>query len=379
MNRASSSRFQLAKDRLQGDMAGVVAELFGPLANPRHRRGARWNVTNPWRAGARPEQLSIYIRGPRAGGFIDFVTGERGDAIDLVAWAKEGLVTAESRMRAVEWVEERFGLKRMDAGTREEMARKAAARRAQMEEEAAKTQGQQRERCRKFFFSCRPQLLGTPVEAYLATRGIRLADVPFLTNAFRFHPECEYWPLAERDGEGRRLAPGPAFPALVSAMVSADGRLNACHLTFLAPDGSGKAPVKRQDPALNEKLFKGDVAGFFVPVAHGPSGLPRRLAAERGISGLVGVTEGIEDALSAAIAMPKLRMDAAGSLSNLLSYPDHPAASGYLVFRDNDWGKPQARELFRRALAHFRSFGKPVEEVAMPGDWGKDVNDALNT
>ncbi len=102
-------------------------------------------------------------------------------------------------------------------------------------------------------------------------------------------------------------------------------------------------------------------------------------AAEAGEAGPAGVSEGIEDALSAAVADPDLRMAAAGSLPNLLTVPDHAAASAYLVFRDNDWNKPQAVALFERALAHFKAFGKPVRAVAMPPSWGKDVNDAFRS
>jgi len=71
-------------------------------------------------------------------------------------------------------------------------------------------------------------------------------------------------------------------------------------------------------------------------------------------------------------------MHAAGSLSGYLHVPDHACIKGYLIFRDNDWDKPQAVELFDRALARFKSFGKPVTEVAMPAAWGKDTNDVLN-
>ena len=33
---------------------------------------------------------------------------------------------------------------------------------------------------------------------------------------------------------------------------------------------------------------------------------------------------------------------------------------------------------YDRAIARLRAFRKPVEAIAMPPDWGKDVNDALN-
>lgn len=373
-----SSRFAVAKDRIVGSLESVIAELFGANAKPRHRRPGGWNVVNPWRPGAKADQMYIWLRGARRGAWKDFVSGDRGDAIDLVAFALAGIVHAESRMKAVEWAEDRFGIRRMDKAARERLEREAAARRQRLEEEERQSRHRQRERVRKFYFSCDARILGSPVDAYLASRGIRLADVPNMTPALRHCAECEYWPLAQLDGEGRRISPGPTFPAMVAAMVSGDGRLGACHLTFLAPNGSGKAPVKRRDPALNEKLFKGDVSGLVIRLTNGPSGLSAEQAAQAGIAGPCGVTEGIEDALSAAVAEPSLRMWAAGSLSSMLYVPDHPAVSGWILFRDNDWGKPQAADLFSRVLSRFRSFRKPVEVVAMPADWGKDVNDAIN-
>jgi hypothetical protein len=143
-------------------------------------------------------------------------------------------------------------------------------------------------------------------------------------------------------------------------------------MTFLSADGRSKAPVEKA------KLMWPEVAGFVVRVTNGPSGMTAEDAAAAGISGLVSITEGIEDSFSIAIATPELRCWAAGSLSGLLYVPDHPSVSGWIIFKDNDWGKPQAAALFNRAVARFRSFGKPVEVVAMPADWGKDVNDALN-
>lgn len=371
------SRFAIAKERLLQDLEAVIPEIF-PGAKPRYRRRNGWNIASHWRGQSKPSQMIVWLSGSRRGGWKDFVTGEGGDAIDLIAWGKEGIVTADSRMRAVEWIEDRFGIRRMDPETRAKMAAEAARRRELAERQEARRLDLQRERVRRTFFACEPNIAGTPVETYLGTRGIRLSEVPHLTHSFRYRADCEYWPLARYDGEGNRLAPGPTFPALVSAMVSSGGKLCGLHLTFLAPDGRGKAPVKQIDPELNEKLFKGDVAGLVIRVTNGPSGLAAEAAAQAGVSGPVGLTEGIEDALSAAIAAPGLRMWAAGSLSGLLHVPDHPCASSWLVFRDNDWGKPAAARLFDRALARLRGFGKPVQDVAMPADWGKDVNDAIN-
>lgn len=378
------SRFAIAKERLLDDLEGVIADVYGSNARAKDRRRAGWNIANPFRAGAEARQMYVWLKGGRRGAWKDFVSGDKGDAIDLVAFGLSGAVTAESRLAAVDWLQERFGLRQMDPQQREAMAKAAADRRARREAEELHAQKAQRERCRKMFYSCQETIAGTPIEAYLADRRIDLAAVPHLTRSFRFHPACEYWHFATYGEGGRKLKDGPTFPALVSAMVSADGSLNALHLTYLSAAGAGKADLapfalaRGLDPRdFSAKQFKGDVGGFIIRVTNGPSGLSAEKAAEAEKVGLVGITEGIEDALSAAIAEPSLRMWAAGSLSGLLAVPDHACASGYLIFKDNDWGKPQAAATFNRAVARMRRFGKPVEVLAMPADWGKDVNDAL--
>ena len=379
-----TSRFALAKDRLVGDIENVVADLLGQNARPRRRRRGAWNVVNPHRAGAKAAQMIVWLSGARRGGWKDFVCGEKGDAIDLVAYALEGIVTADSRMRAVEWAEDRYGLKKLSPATRAQMEKQLAESRAKVEAEDARRRQSSRDRARKMFYAASPQLLGTPVETYLAGRGCPLADVPNLSLAFRYQAQAEYWLRSARDGEGRKISAGPRFPALTSAMVSGDGRLHACHLTFLEADGRAKLDTRARGwldgdgKPLSPKLMWPAVSGFVVRCTNGPSGLAAEQAATAGVAGIVGVTEGIEDALSAAIAYPSLRMWAAGSLSGLLYLPDHACASAWLIFRDNDWGKPQAKALFDRAVARIRRFGKPVEVIAMPADWGKDVNDALN-
>lgn len=367
------SRFAVAKDRLIADLDAVVPAVLGVHnARTRDRKRALWNVTNPWRAKAKASQMCVWMTGARRGAWTDFVSGDKGDAIDLVAFGLEGAVTADSRIRAVEWAEDRYGLRQLDPETRKKQAAEAEKRRAAAIAFEAEMAAGARERARKMFYGSVDTIAGTLAETYLATRGIVLADVPHLEPAFRFRPAFEYWLGAKRDPEtGRKLQPGPEFPALVSAMVSADGTINACHITYLAPDGRDKAPVDKP------KLVWPATRGFVVRVARGASGLGCERRAEAGGGDFVALTEGIEDAMTIAMVRPDLRVWAAGSLAGLLAVPDHPCARGWLIFQDNDWNKPQAQKQFARAVARIRGFGKPVEVIAMPAGWGKDVNDAI--
>lgn len=367
------SRFAVAKEHIIQDLEGVIADLLKTGASPRFKRRHAWNVVSPWRAKAKPSQTIIHLTGAKRGGFCDYAGGVSGDAIDLVAWANEGDVNADSRMRAVAWAEDRYNIRQMHPKARARMQAEAGARQKALAAREAERIKTARDRARKFFFSCEPEILGTPVETYLASRGIALVDVPNMAPAIRYCPACEWWLGAEHDANGRRVVPGPTFPAMISAMVDKVGRLAACHYTFLQADGSGKAPLDRA------KLMFPDTRGLMIRLTYGPSNLNMEKAAAAGTTGPAGLTEGIEDALSAGMVDPDLRMSAAGSLPNMLSVADHDAVSGWIVFKDNDWDKPAAIEQFNRAFAHISSFGKPVEQISMPASMGKDVNDAINT
>lgn len=379
-----SSRFAVAKEHVVRSLDQLVPKLFGGGSRT-HRYEGRWAVVNPWRGDARLDQMSIWRTGNRRGAWKDYVSDDKGDAIDLVAFALEGMVTADSRKRALEWIETEFGLKDMNPETRAKIEREAKANAERLQQEEARTLKERQDRARKFFYSCQPGLVGTPAETYLASRAIRLEEVPRLGLSLRFHPACEYWMAAQRDGEGRKIGTVPRFPAIISAMVSADGTLNVCHYTFLEPDGSAKLKtgargyVDAEGRPLSPKLMFPAGQGYVVRVTYGPSGLNCEDAAQRGIRDWVALCEGLEDSLSTAIGDPRLRVHMAGSLPGLLQVPDLACAKGYLVMQDNDWGKPQAQALFERAIARLKSFGKPVSTLAMPPDWGKDVNDALRS
>lgn len=355
------SRFSIAKGRVLDDLDNIVEQLL--LANRKHKRRNLWNVKNRFRPKSEPDQMVVWLQGARRGAWKDFVSGDKGDAIDLVAFGLKGIVSDESRMDALEWIEDRYGLKTMSTERRDQLDKEAEVKRKAAEASELKRREASISRARKFFFSCHDQIIGTPAEAYFKSRGVDLTKVPNLNRSLRFRPDCEYW-MDERR---------PKIPALVSAMVDIGGKIGACHYTFLRPDGSGKADVEKS------KLMFPETSGLVIRLTNGPSGLSAEDAVKQGVRGICGIVEGIEDGASVAISEPELRVWSAGSLSGLLTVPDHPAVSSWIIFKDNDWGKPQAQALFDRAVARIKSFRKPVEVISMPAEWGKDVNDAIRS
>lgn len=378
------TRFSTAKDLVLLHFRDIVPELFGGgkkqtrlISRP---GGDVWQVANPWRPGSDLSEMKIWP----GGAWKDFNNGEKGDAMDLVAYGLAGIITKDSRMRALEWVENRFGIRAMAPEALDKLKREGEERRATLDMEAEKVAQANRERSRKAFYGAHPAILDTPAETYLRWRGIRIREIENLANSFRFRPDCDYWPAKEFGaGDTER-----SFPGMLSAMVDNGGRLGAVHYTLLEPEGNRKLDTlsrgwvdEKPDGRIkgkSPKLMFPDTAGLVVRVTRGPSGLTCEEAASKGELDWFGITEGIEDALSVASAEPLLRMHAAGSLPGYLHLPDHPAARGYLLFRDNDWDKPQAVELFDRAEARLKEFGKPVQVIAMDPAWGKDANDVLN-
>ncbi|GAB5377750.1 MAG: hypothetical protein AcusKO_42120 [Acuticoccus sp.] len=72
----------------------------------------------------------------------------------------------------------------------------------------------------------------TLVETYLGNRGIQLVRD---AKALRYHPRCTYRP------EGG--SPAELRPAMIAAVTDLGGRITGVHRTWLAPDGSSKAPI----------------------------------------------------------------------------------------------------------------------------------------
>ena len=176
---------------------------------------------------------------------------------------------------------------------------------------------------------------GTPVETYFASRGIHLTP----SDALRFHAGLKH----------RSAGIWPAMVALVTRGV--DDVPLAIHRTFLARDGSGKAPV---DP---QKMMLGPCRGGAVRLA--PAG------------GVLMVGEGIETCL-AAMQARGLPAWAALSTSGLLALDLPPDVRDVIVLADGDEaGKAAARG----AALRWKREGRRVR-IACPPQ-GLDFNDML--
>lgn len=280
--------------RRLADRAEAVCRHY--LSNGR-RQGNYWTVGDVRNTPGRSTfvRLNDTAKGP-AGRWTDAATGEHGDLLDVVREAL-GLIA--------------FGDVVKEARAFLGVSHVAPCS-PTLVHHSTRVPAGSIEAGRRLFGTSQP-IYGTVVETYLRGRGITTLH---RTGALRFHPRCYYRP----DDDG----PTETWPALIAAVTDLDGRLTGVHRTWLAPDGTGKAPIDTPRRAM------GDLLGNSVRF---------------GLSGSVmAAGEGIETTLSLRCVLPDMAMAAALSAAHLAAIRFPPTLRRLYIIRDNDPAGDRARD-----------------------------------
>lgn len=129
---------------------------------------------------------------------------------------------------------------------------------------------------------------GSPVEAYLARRGIPRGMVPGPLQCLRYHPDLPY--MVQGDG-GHGWVEVWRGPAMLAAMQSPDGRFSGVHRTWLdLSQPKGKAVIHHKGEACKTKKTLGSKKGAAIRLV------------QRGTVPVMVMGEGIETTLTATIA-----------------------------------------------------------------------------
>jgi hypothetical protein len=195
------------------------------------------------------------------------------------------------------------------------------------------------EAARRLFAMSQP-IGGTLAEIYLRGRAITSL---FGATALRYHPRCYYRPDEH--------SPTEIWPAMVASVTNLAGRQTGTHRTWLAPDGSGKAPVETPRRAM------GGLLGHAV-----------RFGAANDV---LAVGEGIETMLSLRCALPAMPVAAALSANHLAALLLPLTLRRLYIARDADAAGDMAlAELTERAEA------AGIEALALSsrmGDFNEDL------
>lgn len=347
-------------------------DVAGVYAPGGHVDGQRYWALCPWRGDRKVGSFHVALSGPWAGRWRDEATGEQGDMLDLIQAALR-----TDRRGAFDEARRFLGLEAETDAQRANRRRLAERAKVQAAEDAARAEENLQEKRNAAFhryLECQPAIAGTPVEHYLAGRGIRLAALGREPYSIRFHPRLPYRHVDLDTGE---VFEGD-WPAMVAAIYgpAVEGQPRSfwgIHRTWLArrPDGSwGKAPV----PAP-KKVF-GSVKGGFVSLWAGRGPRGGKVPFSRAKPGSrVYVTEGIEDGLSVAAISTGSWVAVAVSLGNMREIVLPKAFTEVVLVADND-ADPKLAAALDKAIERFRRQGRRVF-VWRNTHGGKDLNDVL--
>ncbi|MDR3376727.1 MAG: toprim domain-containing protein [Ancalomicrobiaceae bacterium] len=305
-------------------LAGHAEAVCRHYLSAGHREGRYWVVGDVRNTPGR--SMFVRLAGPEsgkgaAGHWRDAATAEHGDLLDIIR--------------------ESCGL--VDFKDVADEARSFLSL-PHEEPESTKHRGPpapsgSREAARRLFAMAHP-IAGTVVETYLRKRGITALHG---INSLHFHPRCYYRPDED--------SPTETWPAIIAAVTDLDGKLTGAHRTWLALDGSGKAPIATPRRAM------GDLLGHAVRFGVGRD--------------VLAAGEGIETMLSLRMALPHLPMAAALSSAHLAAILFGPNLRRLYITRDADSAGDAARNIL---IERTSSVG--IEAISLSPTLG-DFNDDL--
>jgi hypothetical protein len=351
----SPVRYYYTVEQIDRLLINQMERLARELAPNGERRGHEWVALNPARGDTRKGSFSVNLR---SGVWKDFAAGHGGKALpglSLVAY----LATEGDFHRAIPWAKRWLGIEGEAPDPAKARAVEEQVKRNRTDEKA------ERDKKRGIAFSLylesNPLDGEDPASLYLKARGLNPRELEggVFPRSLHFHPR-----LTHPSQPGR-------FPALVACQsLEGQGRgFGGIHRIYLKQEGGVwvKAFGKK-----DSKCVLGYVAGASIRIARGQSGKALNHAPK---GEWVHATEGIEDGLALAIALPGKRVVAAYSLAalGLMRFPE--TIGGVVVVGDNDTGNVEAeRNLELRCLDLADRY--EVKLARMP-DAFKDVNDVL--
>lgn len=264
------------------------------------KEGRYWLVGDVYNSPGR----SLYVRlsaSPdgrgAAGKWTDAQSGDHGDLLDIIAAARHCRTMRETLDEARRFLSMPVPPPAPDNPIRRSKASTGTP-----------------EAARRLHAASKP-IAASLVRTYLASRQITNLSG---CEAIRFHAHCWYR-ASEDDAPGVR----PAWPAMVAAVTDLDGSVTGVHRTWLALDGSDKAPVAYPRRAMGNLLGHGVRFGRGGPIMMAGEGIETMLSLRQVMPTMPAIA-GLSAAHLAAILFP-------ASLKRLyVARDDDPAGAGAL-------------------------------------------------
>ena len=347
------------------ELENRVADLAANLLPGGHRDGQLWRCGDLY--GNAPRKggdgsLVVYLTGPRRGWWRDFNGMDKSrDILELIT---QGQCNGDKKA-AIKWSIDYLGWGHMSDEAKQnlEVTRKKNAERRLQEAAQVKTDNTKKmKRAKAIYLSGQP-LLDSPVETYLAGRGLRIRDLGRVPGAIKYHPEV--W---NRE-KNKKL------PAMVAVVVGEAGFMTV-HRTWLQIHGNGQ--VSKAD-LIKPKMVYSPSSGGHVPLWRGEvtdpdSGeiTPAPPLKKAPPGSTVVISEGIEDGLNYALCNPSHRVIAAISLSNFANLWLPSNISDLILGGQNDEGDAAKALISEGHKLQARNF---CVDISKPPAGFKDIND----
>lgn len=230
--------------------------------------------------GGRKTSQRFEIKGDD--GWVCAVCEEGGDVIRLIEKV-EGIDFPAA-------VERLGGRRAIDKKSAERLLEEREKKRLAREAQSERYRENERRRLWASWEDALP-IHGTPVEAYLAGRGLQ---VPASCLGLRYQPQMIYWHGETIDSHGRSSPRAlHSGPAMVAAFIRPDGRFGGLHITWLTTDPP-LTKIALIDPETGEilpaKKMRGSKTGAHILIASASPGVvARRLIVGEGIETVLAV------------------------------------------------------------------------------------------
>ena len=285
--------------------------------------------------------------------------GATGDMLELVSLVRYGGRKGD----AIAWARSTLGYDTLDperlATIRAEHQRTAR----QASQKAVQRAEWIQRKARGLFFDKRcTSIIDSPAELYLASRAIDLSLIGRVSNALGFHP------AVLNTETGREL------PAFIARVLNGAGQHVATHRTWIEPEPHGR--LWRKATLDEPKKVLGSHVGHYIPLNKGEC---RETLAQIRPGVPIAVSEGKEDGLTAACAVPELRVLCAIAGANIANLPLPDAwiadsASVLTIIAQNDAPGSDGARTLEKVIEQLDRRGIRVA-IARPDPAFKDAND----
>lgn len=372
-------------EQLNEALADRLEDLLPDLIGGQERKGEWYALST--RDGGVGDSLSVHTRGAKRGRWYHHAAGVGGDPLGLINYVR---FNNADMKRAFAWARDFLGAR---IAPETEKDRELRRQRLQAADRKLRREERERKGRARYYWHQLAQrdIAGTPAWHYLNNRlDGRFARLGHVPGCIRFMPELLVSQLSTRDRQVK-------LPAMVTGIVDASGEQIALHRTWLVKRGAGDdswdrlragdvatyADCTSDGRELKGKKVLGSFKGGTIRLWPGNRVDTKTGEVKRGVgwphlgpNSAIMLAEGIETALSLALAFPERRIVSTVSVEGFADVVLPPCFQRVTIAADRDDGNAAVARALDRAKEMHAAAGRNLT-IVYPPEGIDDWNTAL--